>query len=86
MVDLIINIVGYTATVVGTFLMLPQIIKSLKTKQVRDVSSAMTFLYSLNCLLWLIYGVLIVAYPVIAANFIGFLISLIQIIIKIKYS
>ncbi len=86
MATLIANLVGYTATLVGTFLMLPQVIKSFKTKQVRDVSFAMTILYFLNCLLWLAYGLLISAFPVIIANSIGLLVSIVQVSLKIKYS
>ena len=86
MTTLIANIIGYIATVVGTFLMLPQVIKSFKTKQVKDVSSAMTILYFLNCLLWLAYGLLISAPPVIIANSIGLLVSIVQVSLKIRYS
>jgi len=86
MVTLIANIVGYTAAVVGTSLMLPQIIKSLKTKKVKDISFIMLVFYFLNCILWLIYGILISALPVIVANSIALLISIFQIILKIIYS
>jgi len=86
MVTLIANIVGYAAAVVGTSLMLPQIIKSLKTKKVKDISFIMLMFYFLNCILWLIYGVLISATPVIVANSIALLISIFQIMLKIIYS
>jgi len=85
MVSLIVNIVGYSAAVIGTSLMLPQVIKSIRTKSLRDVSSGMLVLYFLNCLLWFIYGILIIAYPVIITNAIALLISIIQIGLKIKY-
>ncbi len=86
MEKIIIDIVGYLAAIVGTSLMLPQVIKSFKTKKVDDISSMMLMLYFLNCCLWLAYGIMISAFPVIICNFIALLISIAQIAIKIKFS
>ena len=44
---LITGIVGFSAAVVGTILMLPQIIKTIKTKKVDDLASGMLWLYFL---------------------------------------
>ena len=79
------NIIGYTATVIGTCLMLPQIIKSWKTRSVGDLSLGMVILYFFNCLLWLTYGVLIGAMPVIIANGVGLVISIVQVVLKVRY-
>ena len=84
--ELFKNIVGVSATVVGTSIMLPQIYKSLRTKKVSDVSWGMLVLYSLNCLLWLVYGVFISALPLVATNGIALCISVLQIVLKVKYS
>lgn len=45
------DIVGYAATVIGTSLMLPQLVRSWKTKRMNDVSSGTLALYFLNCAL-----------------------------------
>jgi MtN3 and saliva related transmembrane protein len=79
------NVVGYAAAVVGTFLMLPQVIKSWRTKRVEDLSLGMTVLYFFNCLLWLIYALLITAVPMIVANSAGLVISIIQVALKLEY-
>lgn len=79
------EIIGYIAAVVGTGLMLPQLIKMIQTKKVADISTGMLFMYFLNCLLWLSYGILINAWPVIICNFIALIISIIQIVLKHKY-
>ena len=83
--ELFTEIIGFAAAVVGTSLMLPQVIKSIKTRKVGDVSAGMLFLYFFNCLLWLIYGLLINAWPVIVCNFIALIISVTQLILKYKY-
>jgi MtN3 and saliva related transmembrane protein len=83
--DLLTQIIGYLAAAVGTSLMLPQVIKAIKTKKVNDVSLIMLVLYFFNCSLWLTYGILIWALPVILCNFIALIISIIQLGLKLKY-
>jgi len=85
MTALIAEIIGYIAAAIGTSLMLPQVIKTIKTKKVRDLSIGMVFLYFLNCALWLAYGIMIKAMPVIVCNFIALLISIMQLILKLRY-
>ncbi len=83
--DLLTQIIGYLAATIGTLLMLPQVIKVIKTKKVNDVSLMMCVLYFLNCSLWLTYGLLILAWPVIVCNFIALIVSIIQLALKLKY-
>lgn len=83
--SIFVNIIGYSAAVVGTSLMLPQVAKSWKTKSVGDLSFGMTVLYFFNCLLWLSYGVLIAAMPVIVANSIALVISIVQLGLQLRY-
>ena len=86
MVGIIVDVIGYSAAIVGTLLMLPQLAKSLKTKKVRDISFAMLVLYFINCILWSAYGFLINALPLLICNLIALAISIVLIIIKIKYN
>ena len=85
MINIITEIIGYLAAIIGTSLMLPQVIKSLRTKKVDDISFVMLIFYFLNCFLWLTYGILISSTPLIVGNLIAFVISIIQIMIKLKY-
>ena len=82
---LLAEMIGYAAAVVGTSLMLPQLIKSIRSKKVRDLSYGMLILYFFNCLLWMVYGLLILAWPVVICNAIAFVISIVQLVIKIIY-
>jgi MtN3 and saliva related transmembrane protein len=84
-VETLANLIGYTAAVVGIFLMLPQVVKSWRTRRVEDLSLGMTILYFFNCLLWLIYGLLITAVPMIVANAAALVVSIIQVVLKLKY-
>jgi MtN3 and saliva related transmembrane protein len=79
------DLVGYAATVVGTSMMLPQLVRSWRTKHMRDVAWGMITLFLLNCLLWLAYGLMIAAPPMIVANSVGFLISLALLGMKVRF-
>jgi len=77
--------IWYLATAVWTFLMLPQVIKSFKTKTMKDVSRWMIFMYIGNCLLRSIYGFLIYSIPLMLCNIIALIIGILQLFLKIKY-
>ena len=85
MTVIITDLIGYAAVVVGTSLMLPQVVKSFRTKKMGDVSLGTVALYFFNCLLWLIYSWLIRAWPPVVANAIGLAISVVQIRLKMLY-
>ncbi|MDO8552236.1 MAG: SemiSWEET family transporter [bacterium] len=80
------TIVGTLAAITGTCLMLPQLLKTLKTKSVKDVSWGMLILYFFNCIFWLIYGLLLGAVPIIITNVIAIVISIAQIVLQVRYS
>lgn len=86
MKEIITEIIGYVAAVLGTSLMIPQVIKSFKTRQTSDLSLVMSIFYLLNCVVWNIYGILILSNPMILCNSIGILIAITLLTLKIKYS
>ncbi|EKE30041.1 MAG: hypothetical protein ACD_2C00052G0002 [uncultured bacterium (gcode 4)] len=79
------DIIWYLATAVWTLLMLPQLVKSFKSKSMKDVSWWMVLMYVLNCFLWLVYWYLIKSFPLMLCNFIALIIWLLQFWLKIRY-
>ena len=79
------DIVGYAATAVGTSMMLPQLVRSWRTKHMRGVAWGMIALFLVNCLLWLAYGLMIAAPPMILANSSGCIIALTLLGLKIRF-
>lgn len=79
------NSLGYIATVVSALMLIPQVLRTWKTKSVKDLSLGMCILGSLGSLLWLAYGILLVASPVIVANSIVFSCFLLLLTFKLKY-
>jgi lactoylglutathione lyase len=78
--------IGYAAVAVGASFMLPQVLKSWRTKRADDLSLASGTLYFANSILWLTYGLLIAAWPVAVANALALVISVIQVSLKLKYT
>lgn len=65
--------------------LLPQVIKSLKTKKTRDLSLGLIIIVLSGALLWIIYGIHIQDIPVIIANSLNLAASLILLTLKIKH-
>jgi MtN3 and saliva related transmembrane protein len=63
-----IRFVGFLAGALTTCAFVPQVVKSLRTRSVDDLSAGMIALLVSGVALWLVYGVLAGAAPVIAAN------------------
>jgi MtN3 and saliva related transmembrane protein len=76
--------VGYAGGFVSAITFLPQVIKLWKTKSVRDLSALTLFFLFLNVSLWLIYGILVNAMPIMITN--GIVLSMIIIMIYFKYT
>jgi len=76
--------VGYAAAILATSAFLPQAIKTLRTRRTQDISLGMYILLSSGVALWLVYGVLIQAMPVILANTVTLALSLTILIQKLR--
>lgn len=81
-----IEILGYAAGVLTLFNMLPQVIKTYKSKSAKDVSFLMVISYALSMLLWVAYAYFINSMPIIITNGIAFVISFIQLVLMTKYN
>lgn len=62
------ELLGYFAATATTVSFLPQTIKVIRTRDTRSISLAMYVLFSLGLVLWLVYGIMLNALPVILAN------------------
>ncbi|MBN2442110.1 MAG: SemiSWEET transporter [Spirochaetales bacterium] len=80
----VITIIGFVAAVCTTASFLPQVIKTLRTKQTKDISLLMYIVFTLGVLLWLSYGIIKKDLPIIIANTITFLLAVCVLVLKIK--
>ena len=64
---------------------LPQFLKALKTKSTKDISSPMLLILAAGVILWIVYGVMVSALPVIIANVLSLTFISSILILKVKY-
>lgn len=65
-----IDWLGYAAASLTTLSFVPQAWHTFQTRDVSGISLTMYGAFTLGVLLWLVYGVMLGAWPVIVANFI----------------
>ena len=83
--EFIINYVGFFAAFCTTISFLPQVIKVYKTKSTKDISLYMFLIFTIGTFCWLIYGILESSLPIIMANTITLILSVIILLYKIKF-
>ncbi|MDD1416329.1 SemiSWEET transporter [Dolichospermum sp. ST_con] len=80
-----ITILGLVAGALTTIAFLPQMFQIWRTKSAGDVSYVMLIVFMSGLFLWLIYGIILGALPVILANGVTLFFNLIILWLKIKY-
>jgi len=70
------EIVGIIAGTLSCTTFLPQVIKTWKSKSTKDVSLTMFVIASVGTALWLVYGILIHSFSIIATNIVVLVFSL----------
>jgi MtN3 and saliva related transmembrane protein len=80
-----VTLIGLLAGGLTTVAFLPQLLKTWKSKSAEDVSLVMLVTFCTGVGLWLIYGVMIGAWPIILANLITLLLALAMLFLKLKY-
>jgi len=81
-----IDYIGFAAGTLTTVSFMPQVIKTWKIKETKDISLAMFLILAIGMILWLWYGILIKSFPVIIANLVSVVLCLIMIIFKLRYN
>ena len=79
------QIIGFIAGILTTVAVLPQLIKSWKTKKVMDISPFMFVLLLGGVGMWVVYGIIKNDCPIILTNGISFLLNLSMLVIMLLY-
>ena len=67
-----------------TIAFIPQVFRTWKTRSAQDISLFMFLLFSCGVLLWLIYGIMLHALPIIVANGITLALSTTILVMKVR--
>ena len=76
---------GYVAGVLTTCAFWPQLEKTWTTKSAGDVSLGMLVIFTSGVGLWLSYGIIIRAWPIILTNAVTLLLTSAILILKVRY-
>jgi MtN3 and saliva related transmembrane protein len=80
-----VETLGMIAGTLTTIAFIPQVLRIYQTKSAKDVSYLMFSIFSIGIVLWLIYGILIGSPPIIASNVVTLTLSVIIIVLKVRY-
>ena len=79
------DLIGSLAAVLTTASFIPQAWHTFRTRDVSGISLGMYSLFTVGVALWLVYGVLLVAWPIIIANVITTSLALTILVMKLRY-
>jgi MtN3 and saliva related transmembrane protein len=80
------DLIGYLAAGLTTLSFLPQALHTFRTRDVSGISLGMYATFTTGVALWLVYGVLLGAWPLIAANGLTLVLALAILLMKLRYS
>ncbi len=80
-----IDILGLVAGICTSTSLVPQLIKTVKTKTAKDVSVFMFIVMLTGNSLWIYYGFSKSDLPIISTNFVSLALNIALIILKLKY-
>jgi MtN3 and saliva related transmembrane protein len=80
-----IDIVGYIAGILVVISLLPQTIKSWRTKSTKDLSLWRYIIYCTGLILWIGYAIIIQNGPVAVMNGLGLILALSILYLKLKH-
>lgn len=79
------DLIGYCAAFLTTFSFAPQAWLTFRTRDVRGISLGMYSVFATGVALWLAYGLLLQAWPIVAANAVTLALALSILAMKLRY-
>ncbi len=77
--------IGYFAAILTTASFVPQAWLTFRTRDVSGISLGMYSVFATGVALWLAYGLLLGAWPIVAANAVTLALALVILTMKIRY-
>lgn len=79
------DLIGYAAAILTTLAFIPQVLHTWRQRSAHGISLGMYAIFSGGVALWLVYGVLLGAWPVIVANTVTLALALSMLFMKLRY-
>lgn len=80
-----VTLVGLLAGFCTTASFLPQVLKTWRTRSTEDISLVMFLVFTLGCLLWLLYGILMRDIAIVLPNAVTVVLSTTILACKLRY-
>ncbi len=81
----LVDTIGTIAAILTTSSFLPQVIHTFRSKDARGISLGMYSVFITGVTCWLIYGLLLQAWPIVVANVITISLALAILVMKLRY-
>lgn len=79
------ELIGYMAATLTTASFVPQALHTFQTKDVRGISLGMYSAFTLGVALWLVYGLMLGAWPIVIANAVTVSLAASILVMKLRY-
>ena len=79
------DLLGLVAGTLTTAAFVPQVVKAWRTRSTSDISLGMFVLFNIGLVLWLAYGVIIGAWPIVLTNVVTPALPLTILFFKLRY-
>ena len=79
------DLIGYLAAILTTCSFVPQAWLTFRTRDVSGISLGMYSVFTTGVALWLLYGVLLGAWPIVAANAVTLALAAAILVMKLRF-
>lgn len=77
--------IGYSAAVLTTASFVPQVWHTFRTRDVSGISLGMYLVFTIGVFLWLVYGAMAGAWPLVVANGVTLALALAILLMKLRW-
>jgi MtN3 and saliva related transmembrane protein len=81
----LIDSIGYLAAALTAIAFIPQALHTWRLRSAKGISLGMYVIFTMGVVLWLLYGVLLGAWPLIVSNAITLALALTILVMAIRY-
>ena len=79
------DLIGVTGATLTTVCWVPQVVRIIRNRDTRAISIVGSAAFTVGIIFWLIYGVVLADWPLIASNTVTLVLMLIIVAFKIRY-
>jgi len=80
------DVLGYTAATLTTVSFVPQVWRTLRTRDVSGISLKMYSLFTLGIAAWLAYGIVLEQTPMLVANSISLVLACAMLVMRVRFA